>query len=83
MKIFIINFVVIYIIFVIVAIFYFNFPRLQFYLVFLLLLTYYSWERFKDTQSHRSYLITLIPLTISAAVIAITLRYLSNVLDLW
>lgn len=91
MKIFILIFLIIYVIFAIVHIIFtiivgnlfFNFPRLQFYLIFGILLTYFSWERLKDTQSHKSYLKMLIPLIILAVVIAIGLRYLSNVLDLW
>ena len=76
-------FAIVHVIFVFIGELFFNFARLQFYLIFGILLTYFSWERLEDTQSHKSYLKMLIPLIISAVVIALSLRYLSNVLDLW
>ena len=49
--------------------------RLLYYGLFMFLLTYYSARRYKETGSHRSYLLVDIPLIALIFVIFISLKY--------
>ena len=49
--------------------------KLLYYGLFMFFLTYYSGRRYKETGSHRSYLLVDIPLIALAFVISISLRY--------
>ena len=57
--------------------------RLLYYGLFMFLLTYYSARRYKETGSHRSYLLVDIPLIALAFLIFLSLKYYTSIVGLY
>lgn len=57
--------------------------NLLYYGLFMFLLTYYSAKKYKETGSHRSYLLVDIPLIALAFIISISLRYYISIIGIF